>query len=123
MSTIDHQPGDTGSRRSAPVLGPDQAETGATPGEVAAIIGEILGIGDMATDENFFEMGGNSILALMLISRIEQRWAAKLSMINVIHHATPAMLADLIAKNAPRRGGCPPVNGQPRQALPGEPEP
>jgi acyl carrier protein len=123
MSTIDHQPGDTGSRRSAPVLGPDQAETEATPGEVAAIIGEILGIGDMATDENFFEMGGNSILALMLISRIEQRWAAKLSMINVIHHATPAMLADLIAKNALGRGGCAPVNGQPRQALPGEPEP
>jgi acyl carrier protein len=67
---------------------------------VAAIIGEILGIGEMATDENFFEMGGNSILALMLISRIEQRWAAKLSMINVIQHATPAMLADLIAKSA-----------------------
>lgn len=100
MSTIDQQPGDTGSRRSAPVLGPDQMETGATPGAVATIIGEILGIGEMATDENFFEMGGNSILALMLISRIEQRWAAKLSMINVIQHATPAMLADLIAKSA-----------------------
>ena len=97
MSTIDQQPGDTGSRRSASVLGPDQAGTGATPGEVATIIGEILGIGEMATDENFFEMGGNSILALMLISRIEKRWAAKLSMINVIQHATPAMLADLIA--------------------------
>lgn len=57
MSTIDQQPGDTGSRRSAPALGLDQAETGATPGEVATIIGEILGIGEMATDENFFEMG------------------------------------------------------------------
>ena len=123
MSTTDEQPGDTGSRRSASVLGPDQAGTGATPGEVATIIGEILGIGEMATDENFFEMGGNSILALMLISRIEQRWAAKLSMINVIHHATPAMLADLIAKNAPGRGGCRPANGRPGQASPGEPKP
>jgi acyl carrier protein len=123
MSTIDQQPGDTGSRRSAPVLGPDQAETGPTPGEVATIIGEILGIGEMATDENFFELGGNSILALILISRIEQRWTAKLSMINVIQHATPAMLADLIAKNALGRGGCPPANGRPGQASSGEREP
>ena len=123
MSTTDEQPGDTGSRRSAPVLGPDQAETGATAREVATIIGEILGIGEMATDENFFEMGGNSILALMLISRIEQRWAAKLSMINVIQHATPAMLADLIATNAPGRGRCPAANGRPGQASSGEPEP
>jgi hypothetical protein len=67
---------------------------------VAALIEEILGIGEMATDDNFFEVGGSSILALTLISRIEQRWAAALSLINVIHNATPALLAGLIEKDA-----------------------
>jgi hypothetical protein len=77
------------------------SQAGATAGEVAALIEEVLGIGQMAPDENFFEVGGNSILALTLISQIEQRWATELSLIDVIQNATPELLAGLIAKDAP----------------------
>ena len=101
MSTTSPRPGDTGGRYGAPVPGPDQAEAGATPGEVAMVIEEILDIGEMATDENFFEVGGNSILALTVISEIEQRWAVTLSLIDVFHNATPELLAGLIAKDTP----------------------
>jgi hypothetical protein len=77
------------------------SQAGATPGEVAALIKEVVGISEMAPDENFFEVGGNSILALTLISQIEQRWATELSLIDVIQNATPELLAGLIAKDAP----------------------
>jgi hypothetical protein len=105
MSTTSPRPGDTGGRCAAPVSGPDRAEAGATPGEVATLIEEILGIGEMATDENFFEVGGNSIIALTLMSEIEERWAATLSLIDVIQNATPELLAGLIAKDAPGEPG------------------
>lgn len=77
--------------------------TGATPEEVATIIERILGIGEIAADENFFEMGGNSILALTLISSVKERWAAKITLINVIQNPTPTLLAALIAERAPGR--------------------
>ena len=122
MSTTSPRQGDTGSRRGAPVSDPDQAKAGVTPAEVAALIDDILGVGEMATDENFFEVGGSSILALTLISRIEERWAVTLSLINVIHNATPELLAGLIEKGMPGGGGDSPPSGRPDQA-PGEPAP
>jgi acyl carrier protein len=97
MSMTSPLPGDTGSRRDPGVPDPGQASAA----EVAALIEEILGIGEMAADENFFEVGGSSILALTLISRIEQRWAVTLSLINVIHNATPELLAELITNTPP----------------------
>lgn len=85
--------------------------TEATPEEVATIIEEVLSIGEIATDENFFEMGGNSILALTLVARVKERWAAKITLINVIQNPTPALLAALIGERAPGRVA----------TLPGEP--
>ena len=123
MSMTSPRPGGTGSRRGAPVPDPGQAEPGVTPGEVAALIEEIVGIGEMATDDNFFDVGGSSILALTLISKIEQRWAAPLSLINVIHNPTPELLAELIAKEAPGRGEGSAAGGWPGQVPPGEPAP
>jgi acyl carrier protein len=67
---------------------------------VATIIEEILGISEIAADENFFEVGGNSILALTLMTRIEELWGPALSLIDVMHNATPALLADRIAIDA-----------------------
>ena len=101
MSIPSPQPGGNGSRPGVPAADPVHA----SPGEVAALIEEILGIGQVATDDNFFEVGGSSILALMLISKIEERWAATLSLIDVIRNATPSLLADLIAKVAPSDSG------------------
>jgi acyl carrier protein len=68
---------------------------------VAALIKKILGIDEMAADENFFDVGGNSMLALTLMAEIEQRWAAPLSLINVIQNPTPELLAGLITKTPP----------------------
>jgi acyl carrier protein len=75
--------------------------TEATPEQVATIIEEILGTEEIAADESFFEMGGNSMRALTLISRVKERWAAKITLINVIQNPTPTLLAALIEKRAP----------------------
>ncbi|HEV2452091.1 MAG TPA: acyl carrier protein [Streptosporangiaceae bacterium] len=108
MSMPSPRPDGPGSR---PVLpGPGRA-AGPTAGEVTSVIEEILEISQMAADENFFEVGGSSILALTLISRIEQRWAATLSLTDVIRNATPVLLADLIAKAAPGPDGVSPPGG------------
>jgi hypothetical protein len=110
MSMPSPRPDGAVSRPGFP--GPGQAvEAGPTAGEVASLIEEILDISQMAADENFFEVGGSSILALTLISRIERRWAATLSLTDVIRNATPVLLADLIAKAAPGRNGASPPGG------------
>lgn len=77
--------------------------TEASPEEVATIMAEVVGIGEIAVDENFFEMGGNSILALTLISGVKERWAAKITLIDVIRNPTPTLLAVLIAARGPGR--------------------
>ena len=70
-----------------------------TPSEVAAVFQEVLGTDQVTADDNFFEVGGNSMLALTLISRINARYGTSLPLIEVIHNPTPAGLARFIARS------------------------
>jgi acyl carrier protein len=71
-----------------------------TASEIAALISIILEIDDIAVDDNFFEVGGNSLLALALIAKIEQRCSVQVSLLDVIRAPTPEELASLIARDA-----------------------
>ncbi len=72
------------------------------PTEIAALVQELLDIDQVAPEDNFFDVGGNSILALALISEIRQRYGTTLPLIDVIRNPTPVGLAQLIARS---RGG------------------
>jgi aryl carrier-like protein len=68
-----------------------------TASEIAELIGEMLELSDVAPDDNFFEVGGNSLLALRLIAQLEGRSGAHISLLDVVRNPTPDHLAALLA--------------------------
>jgi amino acid adenylation domain-containing protein/thioester reductase-like protein len=63
---------------------------------LAAIWAKILGFDDVGVQDNFFEMGGHSLLAAQLLSQIETTFQVKLSLANVFMAPTIENLAQII---------------------------
>jgi amino acid adenylation domain-containing protein len=64
-----------------------------TAAEIAAIAAELLGVASVATDENFFLLGGHSMLGAQLIVRLEDRFGAEIGLRFLFDHPTAAELA------------------------------
>lgn len=69
-----------------------------TPSEIADLFGEIIYVDDIAIDDNFFDVGGNSILALGLIATLRERSGVVLQLIDVVDAPTPEGLARVLAQ-------------------------
>ncbi|MFE7430523.1 amino acid adenylation domain-containing protein, partial [Streptomyces sp. NPDC057545] len=91
-------------RRALPAPDPDAVQTGTeyvaprTPGEetVAAIWQEVLGLERIGAEDDFFALGGNSILTLQVTARIRTRFGVSLT-VRAVHDApTVAALADAV---------------------------
>ena len=61
---------------------------------------EILDYADLSVGDNFFEVGGNSLLAVRLISRINQELRIQIPLISIFHHSTIKALAAYIKNSA-----------------------
>lgn len=72
-----------------------------TPTDIATLVREVLGTDQIGVDDNFFAVGGNSLLALTLMSKIKERYGATVSLIDVIRNPTPEGLARLVAHAEP----------------------
>jgi acyl carrier protein len=70
---------------------------GSGPTEIAALMGSILDVDELGTDESFFEYG-NSLLALKLLATVEQRYGARVSLLELVRAPTPAQLSELVAR-------------------------
>jgi acyl carrier protein len=68
------------------------------------MVQQTLGGDPVAIDDNFFDVGGNSLLALTLIAEIEKRYGATIHLIDVVHNPTPEGLARLIAESGQGHG-------------------
>jgi acyl carrier protein len=83
--------------------------------DIEELFSDIIGTDDVIADDNFFDIGGNSILALRLIAEIEQRYGVSLALLDVIRAATPRGVAGLIARaragDPAASGGGPPAAG------------
>ncbi len=55
---------------------------------VAAAWGEVLGIDKIGTHDNFFDLGGNSLLLLMLIGRLQKKLQRDISIIEIFRDPT-----------------------------------
>ena len=75
---------------------------------LAALWREVLGVGPVGRDDDFFALGGSSLLALGLLSRVEERLGAALPLSALARgRATPAELARwlrLLRAGAPAAG-------------------
>ena len=81
---------------SAPVPGPVQAAVGDTERRMADIWSTLLGLHQVSADADFFDIGGNSLLASRLLSRIEASFGRRLSLASLFKARTVRGLARLV---------------------------
>jgi amino acid adenylation domain-containing protein/non-ribosomal peptide synthase protein (TIGR01720 family) len=94
----------------APETGPAHAPTPPrTPfeAELAAIWSEVLGrdVRDLGVDDDFFDLGGHSLIATRLISRVRARFEIDLPLSSLFAHPTVARLAAALEETLPPRTG------------------
>ncbi len=63
---------------------------------------QVLGVGAIGLDENFFEIGGHSLLALRLLAEIEQRFGCALTLAIVVQAPTVRQQAALLRQEQPQ---------------------
>lgn len=71
---------------------------------ICALIGETLEIEDVTADEDFFEMGGTSLLGTALLARIERRFGPRLRLADLYEAPTAQGLAARLAQPPPAGG-------------------
>lgn len=77
--------------------------------KVAAIWQELLGLPRVGAHDNFFDLGGHSLLVIQLQSRLRRSFRRELSVIELFQHPTVSAIADLLSQTpagpAPVPGG------------------
>ncbi len=107
-------------RRALPPPGaarPDLAAAYAAPRtelerRIAAVWSELLGLERVGIEDSFFELGGNSLAAVRLRSRLERALGRELSIVDLFRHPTVAALA----AHLERQEGAPPALDDARAA-------
>ncbi|HEX6355904.1 non-ribosomal peptide synthase/polyketide synthase [Actinophytocola sp.] len=89
----------------APVLGQEPGESGRAPRtaveqQLADIWAQALGVERVGTEDNFFALGGDSILSIQVVSRARQA-GMRLTSKDIFRHQTVAELAVVVAGSAP----------------------
>jgi acyl carrier protein len=69
-----------------------------TPAELRQLFSELLEVDDLTTEDNFFDLGGSSVLALRLLLEVDKRWGVTLSLIDVLQNPTATSLARCVAE-------------------------
>ena len=90
-------------RAALPAPRPTTTSSGRAPGNsmeeaLSELFGKVLGIPQVEVDDNFFELYGNSILAVRLASQIKQRFGVDLPVHEIFARPTVAALADLLIR-------------------------
>ncbi|MFD7712390.1 amino acid adenylation domain-containing protein [Streptomyces sp. NPDC059786] len=104
-------------RRALPVPGPAHTAGGThtpprtdTERRIAHVWSDVLGVDGIGRDDNFFHLGGDSILSMQVVSRL-RREGLHLATRDLFTHQTVAELATVVGV-APRRTGDGPVTGE-----------
>ncbi|MGM9334861.1 non-ribosomal peptide synthase/polyketide synthase [Streptomyces murinus] len=104
-------------RHALPAPGPAQAADGPrtaprtdTECRVARIWADVLGIEEVGADDNFFALGGDSILSMQVVSRL-RRDGLHVATRDLFTHQTVAELAAVV-RTAPRPSDDGPVTGE-----------
>ncbi|MFG2082155.1 amino acid adenylation domain-containing protein [Micromonospora tulbaghiae] len=71
--------------------------------ELCGLFGEVLGLDGVGAEDNFFDLGGHSLLVTRLVSRVRSVLGVELGMRAPFDAPTPALLADVVAQARERR--------------------
>jgi acyl-coenzyme A synthetase/AMP-(fatty) acid ligase len=72
---------------------PFSAPEGEREKQFCGIFAEVLGLGAVGADDDFFELGGGSLQAAMLIERAESEFGVELDFVALVDRPTPRRLA------------------------------
>ncbi len=70
--------------------------------EVAALWQDHLDGREVGADDDFFELGGNSLIGIKVIDRVSQEYGVELSVRDFYLAQTPARVAELIERERAR---------------------
>ncbi|GAA3446651.1 SDR family NAD(P)-dependent oxidoreductase [Planomonospora venezuelensis] len=94
-----------------------------TEGMLAGLWGEVLGAGRVGVEDDFFELGGNSLVAVQLIALLRKKAGVKLPMRTLFQVPTVTGMAALVeemrAKGNARETAPAAIARQPRTTTPG----
>jgi phthiocerol/phenolphthiocerol synthesis type-I polyketide synthase E len=74
-------------------VAPARAEAGSTVDRVVAIFSTSLGITEISSTDDFFELGGNSLTAVEVMNQVRKEFAVDLSIAALFDHPTIEQLA------------------------------
>lgn len=94
---------DPGHRISLSENTPHEAPVGPVESQLAVIWQELLGIPKVGRNDRFFALGGHSLMALRLFSRINREFRKSLPLSALIQHPTIATLATLLEDTTAER--------------------
>ncbi|MER5217477.1 phosphopantetheine-binding protein [Streptomyces sp. NPDC002838] len=66
--------------------------------EIAELWGEYLNGGEVGAEDDFFALGGNSLIGIKIIDRVSQDYGVELSVRAFYLAQTPARVAGLVAQ-------------------------
>jgi amino acid adenylation domain-containing protein len=97
---------------SAATFVPAEGEVEAT---LARIWGEVLGVFQVSRHDNFFDIGGTSLLGMKVVARIQQQLCPEFRVVKLYEHPTVAALAGYLAAGEPAALTSPTVAAAPSQ--------
>src|SRR5947209_14654908 len=75
--------------------------TGPSPEAIASLWAEVLELPAAGPDDDFFELGGDSLSAVQVLSRIQGRFGVRLPLATFFANPTPAGLAQVLQEQKP----------------------
>jgi amino acid adenylation domain-containing protein len=66
---------------------------------LSTIWGKALGVEDLGVHDNFFDLGGHSIMGIQMLTQVEQQLSRKLALNSLFQAPTVALFAELIKKD------------------------
>ncbi|MEO6191566.1 MAG: amino acid adenylation domain-containing protein [Thermoanaerobaculia bacterium] len=80
------------------------APSGGAEERIAAVWQDLLGIEPVGVHDNFFDLGGNSLMAIRVIARLKSELGVDVSEVSIFEGPTVAALARLLAPGEERDG-------------------
>ncbi|MFY1632240.1 beta-ketoacyl synthase N-terminal-like domain-containing protein [Solwaraspora sp. WMMB335] len=82
----------------AAMTGQARGPVAGVPQRVAALFSSLLGVPEVAGSDDFFDLGGDSLLALRLLAMLRDEYGVELTMAEAFDHLTPAAIAAMVQR-------------------------
>ena len=74
--------------------------------QLCLLFEELLGVSGVGPERDYFDLGGNSLIAVRLFGAIQEQFGVRLPMATLLDAGTPSKLARAITQKVPNREGC-----------------